>query len=61
MELNTSCRPRAALMFIIAAAPFLTTSAFGFTSCAAAAIVSLRTRESGRGEARCGAALAGYP
>ena len=48
LEDRTSCSPRAALMFIMAAAPFLTTSAFGFTSWAAAAMVSLRMR-AGRG------------
>jgi hypothetical protein len=47
------------LMFIMAAAPFLTTSAFGFTSWAAAAIVSLRVRAD-RGGAKV-RALAGHP
>ena len=31
LDLSTSWRPRAALMFIMCAAPFLTTSAFGLT------------------------------
>ena len=43
LDLSTSCRPRAALMFIMCATPFLRTSALGLTCCAPEAM-ALRAR-----------------